>query len=118
MEAEAYWSYLITIALIIFMKVVCFILGYLTIRLGYNLISSGVKGEFKFSTSLGGVKADLASISPGLLFVLLGVFLIAFAIYVKKEAYLEKIPSSNLEEQEFDDPIEKDFYLDETEEVK
>ncbi len=54
--------------------------------MGYDLISSGVKGEFKFSTKFGGVKADLASISPGLLFVLLGTLLIGFALFVEKEA--------------------------------
>ncbi|MFQ5653046.1 MAG: hypothetical protein ACE5IY_24215, partial [bacterium] len=58
-------AYLLTFAMIIFMKIVCFVLGYLTIRLGYHLIASGVKGEFKFSAKLGGLKADLASVSPG-----------------------------------------------------
>lgn len=62
------------------MKIICFILGYLTIRLGYKLIKSGVTGEFKFSTSLSSFKADLASVSPGLLFVLLGVILIGYAM--------------------------------------
>lgn len=71
-------------AMIILMKVVLFCLGYMTIRLGYELIKSGVKGEFKFSASFGGSKADLASVSPGLLFVLLGVSLMAYAIYVEK----------------------------------
>src|SRR5438876_7674116 len=76
--------YLVSFAFVILMKIVCFIIGYLTIRLGYQLISSGVKGEFKFSAGLGGAKANLASVSPGLLFVLLGVLLIGYAMYVKK----------------------------------
>ena len=80
--------YLITFGLVVLEKIVCFILGYLTIRLGYLLIASGVKGEFKFAAKLGGVKTDLASVSPGLLFVLLGVMLIGFAIYVDKGAKL------------------------------
>ncbi len=46
--------------MVILMKIVCFILGYLTIRLGYELIASGVKGEFKFSAQPGGAKAALA----------------------------------------------------------
>ena len=75
------------------MKIVCFILGYLTVRLGYDLIKSGVKGEFKFSASFGGTKADLASVSPGLLFVLLGVGLVGYAIYVDKGVTLT-YPSS------------------------
>lgn len=77
-------AFVSTNALLVLMKIVCFVLGYLTIRLGYKLIDSGVKGNFKFSASLGGAKADLASVSPGLLFVLLGVFLIGYAIYVDK----------------------------------
>ena len=66
------------------MKIVCFILSYKIIKLGYTLISSGVKGEFKFSSNFIGFKADLASVSPGLLFVLLGILLMMVAIYVDK----------------------------------
>ena len=80
-----FWNHVIPFGLIILMKIVCFILGYLIVRLGYLLISSGVKGQFKFSAKLAGVQADLASVSPGLLFVLLGVLLIGYAIYVEKE---------------------------------
>jgi hypothetical protein len=43
---------------------------------------------------LGGAKADLASISPGLLFVALGVFLIGYAIYVEKEVHFSPSPIS------------------------
>lgn len=82
------------------MKIVCFILGYLTIRLGHQLIASGVKGEFKFSANLGGAKADLASVSPGLLFVLLGVLLIGYAIYVEKGVTMEYKPASQIEKPE------------------
>ncbi len=90
--------FVISYALLISMKIVCFILGYLTIRLGYKLIGSGIKGEFKFSAKFGGLKADLASISPGLLFVLLGVFLIGYAIYVEKSVEVVKKPSTSVEE--------------------
>ena len=76
--------YLISFGLVILMKIVCFILGYKTVKLGYNLISSGIKGEFKFSSNFIGFKADLVSISPGLLFVLLGVMLRMIAVYTKK----------------------------------
>lgn len=88
------WQYLTSFGLIVLMKIVVFILGYLTIRLGYNLIVSGVKGEFKFSANLGGAKADLVSVSPGLLFVLLGVFLIGYAMYVEKGVKGEYDPIS------------------------
>lgn len=59
-------------------------IGYLTIRLGFVLLQSGAKGEFKFSAKFAGGSADLASVSPGLLFVLLGVLLIGYAITVDK----------------------------------
>ena len=81
-------AFVVSFALLILMKIVCFILGYLTVRLGYELIKSGVKGEFKFSASFGGSKADLASVSPGLLFVLLGVGLVAYAIGIEKSVKL------------------------------
>jgi hypothetical protein len=83
-------SYVINFSLIVLEKIVCFILGYLTIRLGHNLIASGVKGEFKFSTKLSGMSADLASVSPGLLFVLLGAMLIGLAMFKDKEAHYNK----------------------------
>jgi len=73
--------YMVTICL---MKVTCFILGYLIVRLGFDLIRDGVKGEFTFKSSLGGFKADLVSVSPGLLFVLLGVILIGYSMWVNK----------------------------------
>ena len=78
-------AWLLAFIAVILMKIVCFVLGYLTIRLGHDLIARGVAGEFKFSASFSGAKADLASVSPGLLFVLLGVGLIAYAMYVEKE---------------------------------
>ena len=83
--------------MIILMKIVCFILSYKIIKLGYNLISSGVKGEFKFSSNFIGFKSDLTSLSPGLLFVLLGVVLMMVAIYINKTATIEtgSRPSTN-----------------------
>jgi hypothetical protein len=81
--------YLISFSLVILMKIVCFILSYKIIRLGYSLITAGVKGEFKFSSSFLGFKADLASLSPGLLFVLLGVLLMTVAIYINKNITLK-----------------------------
>ncbi|TWJ03528.1 hypothetical protein JN11_01074 [Mucilaginibacter frigoritolerans] len=71
-------------ALIILEKIICFIIGYLIIRLGYNLIVSGIKGEFKFSSDYKGFRGALKSSSPGLLFVLLGAVLIAFTLFSKK----------------------------------
>jgi hypothetical protein len=66
------------------MKIVCFVIAYLTVRLGYELIASGVKGEFRFTGSMAGTKAELASVSPGLLFVFLGVVLAIYAMSVEK----------------------------------
>jgi hypothetical protein len=92
-ESQALVLYAVSLALVVLMKIVCFILGYLTVRLGHQLIASGVKGEFKFSGSLGGMKADLASVSPGLLFVLLGILLIGYAVYVDKPVKLTLPPT-------------------------
>jgi hypothetical protein len=71
--------------LIFILKFMCLVFGFWTIYLGYDLLKRGVKGEFKFSAKLSGGKADLVSASPGLLFVLLGIILIGFALYVKKD---------------------------------
>ncbi len=110
----AYWDHSICFALVIFMKIVCFVLGYFIVRLGYKLIASGVKGEFKFSAGLGGVKTDLASVSPGLLFVLLGTALIGYAIYVDKGTHLEiKANAASLNEKpELIEHSEEDLSFD------
>lgn len=92
-------TFIIAFGMTIGMKIVCFVLGYFTIFLGYKLIKSGVTGEFKFSAQLKGAKADLASVSPGLLFVFLGVLLIGYAIYVEKSVRVEgwKVPCEQKE---------------------
>ena len=73
------------LVLLLVLKLVCFLLGYGVVRLGAELLREGVKGEFKFKGSFVGAKADLISASPGLLFLLLGVALIAYAMWVPKE---------------------------------
>jgi hypothetical protein len=77
-------AYVISFALGIGMKVVCFIIGYLIVRLGYKLLELGVTGKFSFSAKWSNFNVGLASVSPGLLFVLLGCAVIAFGIYSDK----------------------------------
>ena len=98
---------LLAFAMIILLKIVCFVLGYLIIRLGYSLIKSGVTGEFKFATSWKGARADLASLSPGLLFVLLGVVLIAFAMYADKSVsvHVKPVTTATIEETAMPDSV-------------
>ena len=76
------------------LKVMSLVLAYLTIRLGYTLLAAGAKGEFKFSATFHGAKATLASVSPGLLFVLLGIALALYAVGVKKVTTYEASPTS------------------------
>jgi hypothetical protein len=70
--------------LLFLLKALCFLLGFLTIRMGHSLIRDGAKGEFTFKANIVGAKADLVSVSPGLLFVLLGIGLIGYAMAVNK----------------------------------
>lgn len=70
-------------------KLVCFYLGYSIVKLGYNLITQGVRGEFKFFAEYTKLKGGLISASPGLLFLLLGVILIGYAMNIKKEVSLD-----------------------------
>ena len=79
----------IGIACILIIKITCFILGYKTVKLGYQLMKDGIKGEFNFSAGYNGIKGGLVSSSPGLLFLLLGILLIGYAIWVKKPVSLE-----------------------------
>ncbi|HMF96376.1 MAG TPA: hypothetical protein VKE96_18875 [Vicinamibacterales bacterium] len=86
-QEVVYWEYVISVIAVVTLKITCFVLSYLTIRLGHGLIASGAKGEFKFSARIGGSKADLASVSPGLLFVLLAIALAGFAIGLDKPVH-------------------------------
>ncbi len=70
-------------------KLICFYLGYLIIKLGYNLLSEGIKGNFKFTANHSGFKGGLISSSPGLLFVFLGVLLIGYAMSITKSNSLK-----------------------------
>jgi len=72
-------EYSVFVALIfanVIIKTTCFLLGYFIVKLGYKLTNDGVKGNFKFTGDYKGVKAGLASGTPGLLFLLLGAALI------------------------------------------
>ncbi|CBJ38818.1 protein of unknown function [Ralstonia solanacearum CMR15] len=78
------WLIIANLLLLFALKALCLLLGYGIVRIGASLLREGVRGEFKFHGSLPGAKGDLMSASPGLLFLLLGVWLIAFAMWVKK----------------------------------
>jgi hypothetical protein len=69
--------------LVISLKLAVLVVAFKTIRLGHDLLLRGVKGEFSFSGSAGGLSADLKSVSPGLLFVLLGVSLALTSVIAK-----------------------------------
>ncbi len=70
-------------------KIICFILGYKTIKLGHQLMEEGIKGEFNFSADYKGIKGGLISCSPGLFYVLLGIVLIGYAMGVKKTVSMD-----------------------------
>ena len=124
-EDIIFWQYIISFALLVLMKIVCFFLGYLTIRLGYLLIASGAKGEFKFSASYGTFKGNLVSVSPGLLFVLLGILLIGYALFVDKAVDMEyeQFNGVNRHDREFldhekpDPPLPDSFELQNREDI-
>lgn len=87
--AAEHWLAVLNMLLVFALKLTCFGLGYLVVKIGAELLREGVKGEFKFKTSLVGPKADLTSASPGLLFLSLGVALIAYAMWVSKVIEIE-----------------------------
>jgi hypothetical protein len=96
-----------TLVMAFALKIIVFILGFLTIKMGNALLRDGIKGEFKFSTETKGIKGALESGSPGLLFVLLGIILIGYAMFVKKGVDLSEYKTNNSAvEQKPKDPQE------------
>lgn len=93
MHSEGFLVVVYTATLVMVIKVATLACGYLFVRMGYRLIADGVEGKFHFKTewkgATAGAKADLASVSPGLLFVLLGCWLCGFALYVSKPVSFE-----------------------------
>jgi len=71
------WSY----------KIFTLIVGYWVANLSYNLLLKGISGEFKFNAELKGVKADLASASPKIFFILMSVVIISIGLYKGLEIY-------------------------------
>jgi hypothetical protein len=76
--------HLVTVLAILFFKLVVLVAGVLITWMGYSLMVKGVTGEFKFSANYHGLKSGLASASPGLLFLLLGVLLLITAVFKDK----------------------------------
>jgi hypothetical protein len=74
---------LVSSGMVVLFKLVTIIIAYKVIKLGYDLLLKGVKGEFEFSTTSGVAKANLKSASPGLLFIILGCILIAITVMEK-----------------------------------
>jgi hypothetical protein len=75
---------LVNLLFLLVLKLTLLVLGYLVVRLGHRLLVAGVTGEFKFRAEMSGARADLASASPGLLFLLLGVLLMGYGLGVSK----------------------------------
>ena len=101
-----FWQGIIFFFLLVAMKVFLFWIGYLITKLGADLLRDGIRGEFKFKTELRGVRADLASASPGLFFALLGTFLIGYAVFVDKPVDTSFLASRVIESPEIEVPGE------------
>lgn len=86
---QQFWLLLANLVGILVLKITLVVVSYLVIKMGYQLLVDGVKGEFKFKSEMSGVKADLASASPGTLFVFLGVVVMIFALVVTYEPSVE-----------------------------
>jgi hypothetical protein len=76
--------HLITVLAIVVFKLTVLIAGVFITWMGYKLMVRGITGEFKFSANFRGLKSGLASASPGLLFLLLGVLLLIVAVFKDK----------------------------------
>ncbi|MHB9140648.1 MAG: hypothetical protein ACYC25_02085 [Paludibacter sp.] len=79
--------------MILVLKIICLIIGFVIIKYGQKMIYAGIKGEYNFSVNYKGIKGGIISSSPGLLFLIFGGFLICYALYVHKEVKFVKQPT-------------------------
>jgi hypothetical protein len=67
------------------MKLFAITIGYKIVKLGYDALVQGIKGEFDFGGKVvSKIEFKLLSASPGLFFVLFGSAIIIWAIAVDK----------------------------------
>lgn len=95
MERSLAMQLLIPVASILIMKLVAMLIGYRIVKLGYDALLKGIKGEFDFGGKVTDkMEIKLLSASPGLFFVLFGSAIIVWALTVEKPIkYGVEVPS-------------------------
>lgn len=84
---------------IVVIKVTAMIIGYLIVRLGFNALVQGIKGEFDFGGKISSHgELRLLSASPGLFFVLFGSAIIIWALAVEKPVWFTESSEKNSQE--------------------
>jgi hypothetical protein len=87
------YAYTLTgVVAITLIKITCFIVGYLIIRLGAMLIALRVESQYEISGTYASWKAFLKSKSPGLTFVICGAIIVGYAMCVDKPVVIEIPP--------------------------
>ncbi len=89
------YYHVVTVGGLISFKLAVLFVGYLIARLGHDLLIKGVTGEFKFHTDIKGTKADLASASPGVFFILMATVLIAIGV-IKDKPFETRVTTTSL----------------------
>ena len=75
---------------VLIIKIVAMIIGYRIVKLGYDALLRGIKGEFDFGGKVTGkIELKLLSASPGLFFVLFGSSIIIWSLAVSKPVLFE-----------------------------
>ena len=97
--------HLITVTAVLIFKILSLCVGLIITWMGYKLLVKGVTGEFNFKSNFNGFTSDLASASPGLLFVVLGSSLIAFAVLKDKKFETDVGGASSAENSENPTPL-------------
>jgi len=84
----------LNVAAIVVAEIATLIIGFLLVRLGHDLLTRGVRGEFNFTGELKGWKLGLASASPGTLFALLGAVVVVATVFGSRSADIRQGPTA------------------------
>jgi len=79
------WNYAIFVVFVTLIKIVALVIGYYVVRLGYNTMMSGVKGDDSVEVGAFGTRFKFKGVTPGLALGIIGVLMMGWALSTRSQ---------------------------------